>query len=197
MVTCTAGKPVWTIGPMAQVALSAEAAKCASTTLLLPRIPWLQRIGTTRQTIVHLTVWWHKAISLLVGCVTSVATNGMQHPFIASAKLNVVAQSALRWQTARTGPSNQPLQSARTLKGELSWQSGIMCATHLRGTFPTTPVCKATSQSSGSAPSAQQGSNTDGLLCFIIELAAPGQAVHSVLGRLLANATPCKRSTLK
>ena len=38
MVTCTAGKQLCNTGAMARVVLSAEAAKCASTTPWLPRL---------------------------------------------------------------------------------------------------------------------------------------------------------------
>ena len=101
MVTCTAGKQVCIIGPMAQVALSAAAAKCASTTPWLPRLLQLQLNGTMRQMMVHLTVWWHKVARLLFGCVMSVATSEVQHPIIGSAKKNLAARSALRRQRAK------------------------------------------------------------------------------------------------
>ena len=48
----------------------------------------------------------------------------------------------------------------------------------------------------GSAPSVQWGKSTAGLHGLSAGLVAKSQAVHSVLGSLLANATPCRRSTL-
>ena len=77
MAICTAGKRLLPTGAMAQVALSAVAAKCASTTPWLPRLPWLQLSWTMKQMMVHLTAWWHTAISLLVGFVMSVVTSGL------------------------------------------------------------------------------------------------------------------------
>ena len=82
-------------GQMAKVVLSAAAAKFASTTAWLPRLPQWQLSGTMRQTMVLLTVWWHKAASLLVGTVTLVATSGVPHPMPESANAKVAARSAL------------------------------------------------------------------------------------------------------
>ena len=61
------------------VVLSAVAAKCASTTLWLPRLPWLQLNGTTKQVLVFLTMWWQKVIGLLAGSVMPVARHGSKH----------------------------------------------------------------------------------------------------------------------
>ena len=58
--------------------------------------------------------------------------------------------------------------------------------------FPHNTRLKATSRSSGSAPIVQQGSPTAGLHSLISEHAGTIQAARSVLGMLLANATPCR-----
>ena len=98
---------------MAQVALSAEAAKCASTTPWLPRLLWLQLNGILRQIREHLTVWWHKATSLLVGSVMSVATSGVLYLIIGSAKKELAARCAL----IRQGPRNIPATSLCRVPG--------------------------------------------------------------------------------
>ena len=196
MATYTAGRRPLTAGATAGLVLSAAAAKCASITLWLPRLLWLQLSGTIQKITAHLTVWWHKAISLLVGSVMPVVTSGMQQFIPGSAKQKLAAQSVHTLLKPRSGPSTQPLQSVRTLEAKLSWQSGTMSAMHLRATFPTTLLREAPSRSSGSVPSAQQGKSTAGVQHLNNEPTARRQAVHAVWGALLANATPCRRCTL-
>ena len=72
-------------------ALSAAAGKSASTTLWLPRLPRSQLSGTVRSMMVHLMMWSHKAITKLVGTVTSVAASGEQALMPGLAKLDVAA----------------------------------------------------------------------------------------------------------
>ena len=98
------------------VALSAAAAKCASTTPWLPWLPWLQLSGTMKQMMLHLTMWWHKAFSLLVGSVVSVATSGAQHLIRGSAEQLAAHNAQKQMQKAARRSSSQPLQSARTLQ---------------------------------------------------------------------------------
>ena len=131
MDTCTAGKHVSETGAMALGVLSAEAAKCASTTPWLPRLLWLQLNGILRQTRAHLTVWWHKATSLLLGSVMSAVTSGVQHPISGSARIKLAARSAAKLQDQKRTSVTQPLQGATTL----FWQSGITGAMQLRGIF--------------------------------------------------------------
>ena len=169
MAICTAGKRLLPTGAMAQVALSAVAAKCASTTAWQPRTPSLQLSGTMKQMVVHLTAWWHTALSLLLGSVMFVATSEVHHPAGGLTNRGVAAQSAVIVQSPGGGSSTQPLQTPSTLKQELAWHSGITNATHLRATSLTTPVCKAPSEFSGSAVIARQGSPTAGLHGLVSE----------------------------
>ena len=187
---------VWQIEPEAMVVPSASGARCASTTLWPPRHPRWQLSGTTEQMIILLKMWSHKATSQLGGCVRFVATHGVQHPVTGSAKRNLAAHSVLKMLGPSRGLSTQLLQRLRTLEAKLSWQNGTMNAIEHKGTSLTTSACIAPSRSSGSATSAQRGSSTSGLPSLIIGLANTRQAAQSVLGMLLANATPCKRCTL-
>ena len=196
MATCTAGRPPLQTGAVALVALSAAGAKCASTTPWQPRLPGWQLSGTMKQMLVLLTMWWHKAIIQSGGGVRCVATSGVQHLVNASASKRLAAHSVPIIERPRRRSGTQPLQSVKTLTTKLSWQSGTTYAMQPRGTFLTTPACTARSRSSGFAASAQQGSSTAGLQGLVFDLAKTRQAVPSVLGMLLADATPCKRCTL-
>ena len=64
------------------------------------------------------------------------------------------------------------------------------------GHLPDKIRLKSNKKYFGSATSAQQGSSTAGLLPLMPAAAASRQAARSVLGRVLANAIPCRRSTL-
>ena len=57
MATCTAGRQLLLTGAMAVVVPRAAAAKGASTTPELPRLPCWHLSGTMRQTMLHLTAW--------------------------------------------------------------------------------------------------------------------------------------------
>ena len=132
MVACTAGKHVSIAGAMAQAVISAAATKCACTTPWLPRLLWLQLSGILRQMRAHLTVWWHKAVSVLAGSVERVAISGVQGLVHESAK-ELVARTAPTMQGENQRSVTQPLQGATTL----FWQSGITSAMQRRGSFLT------------------------------------------------------------
>ena len=172
--------------------LNAVAMRCASITRWLPRLPWLQLSGTMKQMMQHLMMWWHNASKSLVGTALSVAANGVHHLTAASGREIRAAVRTVLKENRRPTIGTQPLQSASTL----SWQSGTINVTQLKGTLLPTQSWEAARKFSGSVTSAQQGKSTGGLQNHIIELAASRQAVHSVLGRLLADATPCRRCTL-
>ena len=193
--TCTDWKQLLRTGAMATGVLNAAAAKCASTTPWQPRLPWLQLSGTVKLIVTPLTVLWHTPINILVGCVRCVATDGLKHRIDESAKRGAVP-TVLTRHAARRGLITQPLQTARTLEAKLFWQKGTMNAMHLGETFPKTLPSKVISRFSGSATAVQQGSSTAGLQFPTSELAATRQAARSVLGRLFANATLCRRCTL-
>ena len=197
MATFTAGRPLLPTGAMAVVALSVAGSKCASTTPWPPRLPRWQLSGTMQQMLVLLTMWWHTAIIQSGGSVRSVATHGVHHPTNGSAKGKLAAHSVLIIERPKRGSGTQPLQSVKTLKAKRAWQNGTMNAMQPARTFLTTPACTATSRSSGSATSAQRGRSTAGLQGLIIDVAKQSQAVPSVPGTLLADATPCKRYTCR
>lgn len=90
-----------------------------------------------------------------------VATSGEPESVPGSAG-NLAAQNVL---DPKHGPGAQLLQSI------LSWLSGIMSATQCWETIQTQLLWEVTSGSSGSAASAQQDSNTAGLLNLMVELA--------------------------
>ena len=135
MATCTAGKQVSIIGPEAQVALNAAATRCASTTPWPLRLPRWQLNGTMKQMTAPLRTWWHKAIQLLAGAATSLASHGQQELNPGSAKRNQAVRSVLIVGRPRSGSSTQTLQSVRTLTSKLSRQSGTMSTIHWSG-FP-------------------------------------------------------------
>ena len=74
-------------------ALSAAAARCASTIPWRPRLPWLQLSGTVKPMMVLLTPWWPKAVSLLLGSVMFAATSGVHHLVTGSARQKLAAHS--------------------------------------------------------------------------------------------------------
>ena len=111
--TYTAGRKLSPTGAMAMVALSAGAAKCASTTLWPPRLPCWHLSGTMRQSVLHLTVWWPTAISLLVGFVMSAATSGAQHLMLGSARTLAVRHAVASQRRSRSRSHTHPLHSAR------------------------------------------------------------------------------------
>ena len=135
MVTCTAGQPQCTTGQMAVTVLSAADAKCVGTIAWLPRHLQWQLSGTMRKTLVLLIVWWHKAISPLLGTVTPVAISGVRHPTPGSAQQELAALSALKLQGLQARSSTQALQ--RTLS---YWLSGITVAMQSWGTSLTKSV---------------------------------------------------------
>ena len=166
MATCTAGKLLSRVGAAVEVALSAQATKCASTIPWPPRLPRLQLNGTTKKTLVPLTMWWLRDISQSVGSVRCVATSGVNHPIGVLARARLAAHNVTKLNGARIRSGTQPLQRLRTLIAKLSWHNGTMSAMQPRGTSLTTPVCTAISRSSGSATNAQRGSSTAGLQCL-------------------------------
>ena len=167
--------------------LSAAATKCVGITPWLPRPPWWQLNGTMRKIRVRPIVWWHGAISQLIGTVMLVTMSGVPKslPELASGKL--AACNALKLQGPQKGSSTRPLQ--RTLS---CWHSGITSAMQSRDTFLTKSGGQAPSRSSGCATSARQDSSTAGLHNHLAETVSRRQVVHAVLGMWRANATLCK-----
>ena len=80
----------------------------------------------------HLTVWWHKATSLLAGAVMSAVTSGV-HQLVPGSAKELVARTAPGMQGQTTGSVTQPLQGATTP----FWHSGITSGMQLRGIFMT------------------------------------------------------------
>ena len=119
MAICTDGLQLSATGPLALDALSAAAAKCASTTPWPPRLPQLQLSGTMKSMMVHQTMWFHKAISPLLGSAVCVATTGVQHQIIGFIG-SLAAKNAAIVQRPGGGSSTQPLQKPRTLEQELA-----------------------------------------------------------------------------
>ena len=117
---------------MAVAALSAAAARCASTTAWLPRLHGLQLSGTMRRMLpwAFLTLWWHIAISRLAGIARSVATNGLPCLMLVSASSLAAHNVHLEGQS----PNIQPLQSV----GIRCWKSGTTSAMRPVATIPTT-----------------------------------------------------------
>ena len=130
MAICTTGRQLLPTGAVALAALSAAAAKCASTTLWRPRLPWLQLSGTMKQMMVHLPALWHKATSPLAGAAMSAATSGVHHLVSGSARRRLAAPNAVIMQGPRR-LSIQPLQTPSILEQEFAWQNGTKNATHL------------------------------------------------------------------
>ena len=77
MATCTAGQPQCFTEQMALVIPSAAAEECASTTPWLPRRPHWQLSGTMLQMMGLLTLWWHRATSMMAGTIMPVAINSV------------------------------------------------------------------------------------------------------------------------
>ena len=112
MAACIDGQHQSATEPMAVAALSAAAARCASTTAWLPRLHRLQLSGTMRRMLpwAFLTLWWHIPISQLADIARSAATDGLPRLMLVSAS-SLAAQSV---PPEGQSPSIQPLQSVST-----------------------------------------------------------------------------------
>lgn len=130
----------------------------------------------------------HKAISLLLGSVMLLATSGVKHPMCLSRKRKRAVCHVLNMH-GQSRSIVQPLQ--RILR---CWHNGSTIAMQTRGTFLTASCCKSTSRYPSFATNVQRDSSIS-LLGPAAAVAAARQAGHSVLGKMLTDATPCRLCT--